>query len=327
VWWGRRSRLRRASRPGLTPRTFHAIADSDGRISAFASFSTIQEALWNECLSVLASKSMKSTMPRVALIVTAVLLLRAQAQPAPSGPEVIVAPRPLNDISMSLEKLYHKVVTYEEPISVWRGELITKGRDPDGPFGLWLREDRRFVVPDGLEPQRTPELNVAVLKSVIEAYNLQNPEGTLFQATSSRLGLHILPLQAHDTDGKLVPATTLLDTRINVPSSKRMPSEHIQALCDAVTAANGEGALRFNYKWFDLVFVPNGLRPPKSAAQLLSPEEKEPYSMVWGASGVSARVALLSLIDLSATKFTWHLLCRPSVKPENRFCVLNMNPM
>jgi hypothetical protein len=260
-------------------------------------------------------------------MVTAVPLLRAQVQPVPSSSQIIIEPRPLYNVAMLLEKRYHKMVTYEEPISVWRGELIAKGHDPDGPFGLWLKEDRRFVVPDGLDPQLTPELDVAVLKSVIEAYNLQNADGTLFQATASRLGLHILPIEMHDADGRLVPATSLLDTRISVPFSKRMPSEHIRALCDAVTAASGAGSLKFNYQWFDLVFAPNGLRPPKAAAQLLSAKEKEPFSIVWGASDVSAREALLSLMDLSATKLTWHLLCQPSAKPENRFCVLNMDPI
>lgn len=237
--------------------------------------------------------------------------------------QTITSPSPLYEVAMLLEKRYHKVVTYEEPLSVWRGELIVKGRDPDGPFGLWL-QDRRFVIPDAPNLQRTPELDLAMLSSITVAYNFQNADGTLFRATASRLGLHILPLKMRDANGNLVRATSLLDAYISVPSALRMPSEHLQALCDAVTASTGV-SLKFNYPWLDMVFAANGLRPPKAAAQLLPPKEKEPFSIVWEASHVTAREALLSFIDLSAAKLTWYLLCQPSAKPENRFCVLNMD--
>jgi len=237
--------------------------------------------------------------------------------------QTITSPSPLYEAAMLLEKRYHKVVTYEEPLSVWRGELIVKGRDPDGPFGLWLR-DRRFVIPDAVNSQRTPELDLAVLSGITVAYNFQNADGTLFRATASRLGLHILPLKMRDAKGNLVRAASLLDAYISVPSALRMPSEHVQTLCDAVAASTGV-SLKFNYQWLDMVFAAKGLRPPKAAAQLLSPKEKEKFSIVWGAEDVTAREALLSLTDLSAAKLTWYLLCQPSAKPENRFCVFNMD--
>ena len=163
-----------------------------------------------------------------------------------------------------------------------------------------------------------------MLRAVTEAYNLQNADGTLFQATVSRIGLHILPLQMHDANGKLVRAATLLDGNISVPSTLRMPSEHVRALCAAVTASAGI-SLELNYPWLDMAFAPNGLRPPKAAAELLSTKEKERFSVVWGAADVTAREALESLIDLSAAKLTWYLFCQPSAKPENRSCVLNMD--
>jgi hypothetical protein len=270
---------------------------------------------------------MKRAALLVALVVVGLSTIRPQAPPAAIEPEVIESQSPLYEVAMLLKERYHKAVTYEEPILVWPGDLVAKGRDPNGPFGQWPK-DRRFVIPGWLSPQRTPELDLAVLGTVIEAYNLQNNDGTLYQTNASQLGLHIVPLQMHAANGALVRATTLLDTDIRVLSALRMPSEHFRALCDAVTASGG-GALRLFYarKWLDDEFAPNGLRPPKAAAQLLTAKEKERFSIVWGASGVTAREALLNLMRLSATKMTWYLLCQPSAKPENRFCVLNLDAM
>ena len=251
--------------------------------------------------------------------------LRPQAPQAGSGPLVIVAPRPLYDVAILLKARYHKVVTCEEPVLVWSRDLLTKGRDPEGPMGLWPK-DRRFVIPERLSPARMPELDLAALQSIVESYNLQDGDGPLFRATESPFGLHILPLQMHAANGELVKAVSLLDTRVSVSSALRMPSEHFRALCAAVTASRGR-TLQFFYarKWLDDEFAPNGLRPPKGAAQLLPAKEKERYSIVWGAPNVTARAALMTLADLSATKLTWYLLCQPSAKPENRFCVLNMD--
>jgi len=272
---------------------------------------------------------MSSAILRVGLVFIAVSPLRPQTQPPATGSQGVVWPgpfyeaRPLYEVARLLKDRYRKAVTYEEPIWLWHGDSVATGRDPDGPFD-WSPKDRRFVIPDGL--QRSPDLHLALLKRIVEAYNTQNNDGTLFQATESRFGMHIVPRQMHNAQGELVAANNLLDAPISVPPALRMPSEHFQALCDAVTA-QGSGALRFFYKGLDIAFEPNGLRPPKAAAELLTAKEKEPYSMVWGASDMPAREALLRLIDLSATKWTWYLLCHPSAKPEHRFCVLNMDVM
>jgi hypothetical protein len=232
----------------------------------------------------------------------------------------------LHEVAQLLNQRYHKTVTYEEPILVWRGDLVP-GRFPEASMGLW-QKDRHFVVPTGLDPQHTAVLDLGVLRAVVESYNSQNSDGPLYKATESQFGLHILPLHMRDANGEIVEATSLLDAQVTVASALRMPSEQLQALCDAVTAA-GNGALQFTYARIrlDIAFAPNGLLPPRGAAQLLSAKEKEPFSIVWGVSGVTAREALVNLIRLSQTKLTWYLLCQPGARPQDRFCVLNLDDM
>jgi hypothetical protein len=267
---------------------------------------------------------MRRALPQAVLIFAAVSLLWPQDQPSTLYSNVIDSPSPLHEVAQLFNKRYHKAVTYEESVLVWRGDLV-RGRFPEAPMGLW-QKDRHFVIPSGLDPQHTGVLNLAMLRAVVESYNKQNSDGPLYKATESQFGLHILPLQMRDANGEIVEANSLLDTRVTVASALRMPSEQIQALCDAVTAA-GNDALQFTYARIrlDIAFAPNGLLPPRGAAQLLSANDKEPFSIVWGTSGVTAREALVDLIHLSQTKLTWYLLCQPSARRQDRFCVLNLD--
>lgn len=248
----------------------------------------------------------------------------ASPQPAQVESQVISSPHALFNAAMFLETRYHEPVTFEEPVWLWRSDSVPGGRDPEGAFGFSLK-DRVFDMPSNLTPDQTPVLDLAALQRMLDAYHSQNNDGTLFQASESRLGLHITPLQMHAEDGRLIPAMSLLDTRISVPVEARMPSEHLQALCSAIAAAAGYDLKPFFPQGADAVFRPNGLVPPKGAAQLLSAKEKQPYFISWGASDMPAREALLSLIDRSPEKLSWDMLCHPSAKPENRFCVLNMH--
>jgi hypothetical protein len=234
---------------------------------------------------------MKNIELRVFLVALALSPAWPQAGPAASGPQTIEQPRPLFEVAQSLTKRFSNAVTYEEPILVRPSDVVARRNDPEGPTGLWAK-DRHFTMPEELDLQHTPKLDLSVLRRIVDAYNSENRDGTQFQATESPFGLHILPVDIRAANGDRVKATSLLDTRINVASALRMPSEHFQALADAVTTAQ-RGALKVFYTGLllDIAFKPNGLYPPKGSAQLLPAKEKEQYSTMWGASDVTARIA------------------------------------
>lgn len=137
-----------------------------------------------------------------------------------------------------------------------------------------------------------------------------------FALTESKWGLHLIQVRGKDQNGAQVAVSTLLDEYVAVPFDERPPFGHVEALArsltqkaglrvDASTAVQGFG--------FDNLFRDADL-PPRTA---------------WGTVGsVKARDALVALLGMSATTFTWHLNCQPATPGFNdTFCVLNVSPI
>lgn len=233
--------------------------------------------------------------------------------------EVIKQGRPLDAVANLLAGRYAQGISYEESMWLWKGDL--RIGDDNWRWARWPK-DRTFVLPAGLTPEQTPVLDAPLLQGVVNAYDRQNPDGPTFRVTSTKLGLLILPEEVHDESGNRVAATTLLDTVISVPVALRTPAAHLAAIRDAVNAASGQ-QLKVQDFQFNSFFAPNGLIPLKWMAR----GDLGKYSITWGAQLVTAREALISLLDLSGTTFTWELLCQSSAQPQDRFCVLNVGPI
>jgi hypothetical protein len=247
----------------------------------------------------------------------------AAARKLPPG-DTIDSPRALSDALLIVEQRYGKAIFYEDPVWQWQGDVDLRGQHPGEAWGWWLKM-RHFTLPRGLDPKATPELSKGVVENVLGAYHEQNSDGTTYRVVDTPLGPDVVPLSFHDSSGAVVAATPVLDTVISVPFEARMPSEHLEAFCAAVRRASGirvdPGA-----DWMDEFFAANKIVPPRSAAQLLSRGAKAPFSFLWGAEAMPAREALLKLLDQSATTLRWRLLCRPSAKAADRFCILNIAP-
>jgi hypothetical protein len=239
----------------------------------------------------------------VALYAAAGILVVTVAAQSPGklptkGATEIISSRPLADAAWQLEHLYGKVVTYEEPVLTWSGELWpNNGNHPDAKWGL-SAAPLGFTMPadTGIEP------NLAkVLDETLQAYHRQTT-GTRFKIVVSDYGFHIVPTQVHDESGKLVSTGSLLDTRISVPIEARTPARHYMALLAAITSVSGT---KVDF---------NGVRGG----------DPEP-AFVWGGTGVVARDALIDLLRRSSTTVRWGLWCQPSAKTEDRMCALNMS--
>ena len=264
------------------------------------------------------------TLALFAMRLAAPHALLAQAPALEPDGRTINAPRPVMDLALLLEERYRKPVTYEDPVWQWRGDSFVAGRDENALALRW----QSFLLPDGLTPAESSALDETLVAKALDAYHSQNPDSTQFRVTTSRLGLHIVPAKLHDAWGRVVTAGSLLDAYIRVPEARRMATDHLTALRDAVTAATGTKVEESgNDKWLDQFYAAGGLVPPRSATKLLTTEEQQPYSFVWGAGVMTARDALLSLLDSSATTLTWRVLCEPSASPGDRFCVLNVVPI
>ncbi len=226
-------------------------------------------------------------------------------QQIPADSSLVTSPRPLVDAARKLQETYGKVVTYEEPILSWRGELSTKpGRNPEGKWEL-------FPTPQTfLMPESGPGTELAsVLEGTIAAYH-QQTSGTRFQLLSSKLGYHIVPVQMHDDNGRPVPATSALDQIITVPSEARTAMKHLlaigAALNDTVPFHVDISAVPFSTHGIDNAF------------------RAQPEVFQWGVHSVVARDALIDLLNQSASTFSWALMCQASAKASDRFCALNV---
>jgi hypothetical protein len=223
--------------------------------------------------------------------------------------------RPLADAAKLLQGQYGKPVTYEDPILIWHGDKEAV-RYLTGNTGF-LPARLSFSIPNEASPDKTPILDASILGKVIDSYHEQT-DGPRFEVSTSRWGLHIIPKQVRDANGQFTNTTSLLDTKISIPIANRTPSEHFVAICSAVTAVNPFGIkLRPNGQWMEQYFA------EKPLPRMLTPDQREKTSFVWGADNVDAREAMINLLEHSSTTMSWSMLCQV----DEGFCVLNLSPI
>jgi hypothetical protein len=148
----------------------------------------------------------------------------------------------------------------------------------------------------------------SVLENTIAAYHEQTSE-TRFQVLSSTLGYHIVPVQGHDENGRLVPTRSVLDEVVTVPREARSAMQHLEALGAAVSSTAsirvGVAAVRVRPRGFDIAF------------------RAQPEVFTWGAYSAVARDALVDLLNQSATTFSWQLRCQP--RAVDVLCALTLS--
>lgn len=244
------------------------------------------------------------------LVSTAFLTISVSAQNPPVNvPAQISSQRPMDQAAQLLERLYGKVITYEEPVLVWTGDVVPNRTDGD-PNRKWGLEPRPYTL--ALPPETGTDSDVAsIIQKIVVANNAQ-PVGPRFRLLTSKWGYHIVPAQSHDGNGSLVAAQSVLDPSVYIPNEMRTPSRHLEELLAAIKSASGI---------------------PLERGMLGSPQALDyeflgrQGSFEWGASGISGRDALIDLFERSATTYLWFLKCQSSTLPQDRFCVLNMRKL
>jgi hypothetical protein len=239
-------------------------------------------------------------------------------QGTPAQPITIQSPFPLAELAELLQGLYARPVTYEDALLVWRGD-----QEDDVATGIPRLRTRLFKVPRGLSPTDTPQLDAASVRRALAAYHQQN-DGPRFDLRESKMGLHIVPAQVAGADGRLAQSVNVLDSVVAIPLASRTPTEHFMALCAALTVSSGV-TIRFNFNGgfrpLEVLYLPNGRMPPQGD---WSEEERQSLSFNWGAQGVSAHEALVSLLAPSSTTLSWELRCLAGAGRQDRKCFLSV---
>jgi hypothetical protein len=233
------------------------------------------------------------------------LIQVAAARPQTPNSSLVTSPRPLEDASRRLQEAYGKVVTNEEPILTWRAELEARtGRNPEERWQL-APPFQSFSMPAIDAKTDLP----STLENILRAFH-QQTSVIRFQVLSSKLGYHIVPVQMHDETGRSVSTGGILQQVITIPIQARTAQDHLLALRAALNRAQSLhvdiSAVPHSPGGFDVAF------------------RAEPAVFNWGVQSAVARDALIELLDRSATSFSWRLMCQPSAKASDRFCVLNV---
>jgi hypothetical protein len=229
---------------------------------------------------------------------------------------------PLFEVSARLEARYARPVTFEGPLQVWRGEMQSLGFTRDGTERL-VSKAYSLVWPQDDPVFSAPAISVEVVRQALDVYHRQNPGRSRYKVLESPMGFHIVLAAAHDEAGVMRPVNSLLDTPVEVLSEMRTATEHVEALVQAVSQSTG---IRFGEVWnFDWRYAANGyfLR-----SGLPAPKDRPYWVFEWGASEVTAREALIDLMEGSSTTLTWGLECWPDALRGNRqSCDFQMSPV
>ncbi len=232
--------------------------------------------------------SVKATTASIALgIVGLATLLWGQTTPTQKTPtNIVILAGPTDNAVDRLEASFGKVVSYEDPVWVWRGDLAPE-RFNHRPHRL-EPVTPTFVMPALASPPADLATEVG---KMLAAYHQTG--GPRFEVRTSKLGLHIVPALSRDENGQMVAAKNVLDAYVSVPAEQRRAYQHFYALCDAIGLATG-------------ITITHGPAFPQGWDYEFNPD-KTAFS--WGASGLTGREALIDLLDRSATSFTWRLFC------------------
>jgi hypothetical protein len=256
------------------------------------------------------------------LLLSAVICFRGLllAQSVPFGQRedalTIKSPLPLREAIQIISDRYETAVFFEGPKWQWSEDFVVGN--------MIVREMPSLTLPGGLYPEQTPSVESAV-RQLLDAHRSQKGDGPDFRLEVFDGRLHIVPSRIHNAEGVMVPATSILDVLVTVSSEERMASEHLKSICEAVSRATGVKLLRGtpHLSGIDPIFAANGIIAPRDAISR-PPEERKPYSFVWGFPGGNARDAIVSLLEQSATTLRYSMGCGPTAMGHPRPCVVNL---
>jgi hypothetical protein len=135
------------------------------------------------------------------------------------------SPRPLADVLDQLENHLGQVITYEDPEWLFAGDVKSTSRSTS------------FVVPKGGAFRfRLPEIQSGnraeqVIQAVLRDFGTARLGGT-FRMVRHGTIVHIVPLEARGSDGRLRPEVPVLDQRVSLNDAPRSALDVLQELRD-----------------------------------------------------------------------------------------------
>jgi hypothetical protein len=208
----------------------------------------------------------------------------------------VESPRPLADALTEIEERLGAVVTYEDPILSYDGDLATidlNGRPFRGPRGglFRLRLQPPSTASNGHDVEH-------IVRVALADYAASGLAGT-FRLDRTGHMLHVVPTAARDTGGILRPQVSILDTRISFDDRRRTALDVLEVLGNASGGRLAVG-LRGN---MNRVF--------------------EQVPLTGGATQEPMRSILAKVLDATDPTLSWRVYCGPA--PDRTVCHLNLH--
>jgi len=155
--------------------------------------------------------------------------------------------RPLSRAADVLEQKLHISISYEDAAWVWKGDQIQAAdhpanqqtvakipgwRGPVIPIGGTVE----VTFPARYEPQLSAD-PLSILERVLNDYSARNNPGKFRVVQYGASRFSIVPAQARDVVGNMVPHSSPFDTRISFPVTERSRLETILVIFKAITDA------------------------------------------------------------------------------------------
>jgi hypothetical protein len=145
----------------------------------------------------------------------------------------------------ALDKRYGYVITVETPPYVYEDDLQDERALRSDSGGVSKGTAPRILVAKGvpLSLNLPPAGNVdrvgmsSILKQLAQNGS-KGDHGAHFRIEQEGEVFHIIPSEVRDAKGHWVPHTALFDTPISIPTKERSMLDTVQAVCDALGAAN-----------------------------------------------------------------------------------------
>ena len=234
--------------------------------------------------------------PAIATVVTLGLLWVSVSGSSQQAVEIEVeSPRPLADAIHQLEERLGAVITYEDPVLSYDGDLETidlNGRPFRGPRGGLFR--LRLPTPSAALPDGHVERTVRL---ALADYSASGLAGTFRLARTGDM-LHVIPSAAKDMSGASRAQTPVLDDRVSFDDAPRTAMELLDALQPA-----SRGRLLI------------GRTDPRFMLQNTK--------LLGGANNEPMRDVLAKTLQSTSPAISWRLFCGAS--PGRDQCYLNVH--
>jgi hypothetical protein len=210
--------------------------------------------------------------------------------------------RPVLKAILDLTTTYGYVITYEDPVYVYQGDLKDRTQLRKDLKGFAPGQAPKVSIPQGGSLQlmlpggaMSEEGMYALLQQLVGSWNSSDQGGAHFAVEEDGAVFHVVPTGVRDQSGNWQSVESIMTTPISLPAHKRTEDQTFDAICSELSAS----------AHIKVHSIPNGglvFGTPQTARLTLEAYD-EPAESV-----------LMRAIKMTGQKRSWYLLYDPTAR-------------